>query len=83
MPQKYSFREILDTAKSPAIVQRSIKVSLLVGSILMLINHGDALLAGELDQNRIAKILLTYIVPYLVSTQAGVAATLELKNNTR
>ncbi len=70
---------MLDVAFSPAIVQRSIKVSLLVGSILMMINHGDALLAGDLDQTRIMKILLTYIVPYLVSTQAGVAATLEFK----
>lgn len=79
MSKKYSFKDILDTARSPAIVQRSIKVSLLVGSILMFINHGDAILAGDLDQYRIAKILLTYMVPYLVSTQAGVAATLEFK----
>ncbi|MCG7587804.1 nitrate/nitrite transporter NrtS [Photobacterium sp. OFAV2-7] len=79
MLKKFPIRDALDIAFSPAIVRRSVKVSLLVGTILMIINHGDAILAGELDQFRVMKILLTYIVPYLVSTQAGVAATLEFK----
>jgi len=79
MSKQHSVRDILNTARSPAIFQRSVKVALIVGSILMLINHGDALLAGNLDRYSIIKILLTYIVPFLVSTQAGVATTLELK----
>ena len=79
MPTKYTVRDIVNTARSPAIFQRSVKVALLVGTVLMFINHGDALLSGNLDQYSIIKILLTYLVPYLVSTQAGVAATLELK----
>ncbi len=54
------------------IVRRSLRVALLVGTILALINHGDRLLAGDLDAGAVLKILLTYLVPYCVSTWASV-----------
>jgi hypothetical protein len=42
-----------------------------VGTILNLINQGDALLAGQrLD---FGKLALTYIVPYIVSTYGAVS----------
>ena len=56
------------------IVQRSLRVSLIVGSVLVLINQGDVLFAGGPDSKEIMKIVLTYVVPYLVSTYAGVEA---------
>jgi hypothetical protein len=56
------------------IVIRSTKVALVVGSILGVINHGDAMLAGTLDVTRWLKIALTYVVPYAVSTYAAVSA---------
>jgi hypothetical protein len=45
-----------------------------VGSILIAINHGDALLQGRLDTERVFKICLTLLVPYAVSTSSSVAA---------
>lgn len=81
MSKKYSSKEIVDIATSAAIVTRSLKVALVVGSVLMAINHGDALLSGHVEPQRIMKILLTYCVPYLVSTYAGVVATMETKNH--
>ncbi len=45
-----------------------------VGALLIAINHGDALLHGELDANRVFKIALTLLVPYGVSTTSSVAA---------
>ncbi len=54
------------------IVTRARKVSLLVGTILVAINQGDALLAGALSVPLLAKIMLTYCVPYAVSTYASV-----------
>jgi hypothetical protein len=46
-------------------------VAVAVGTILNLINQGDALLAGQrLD---FIKLALTYIVPYLVSTYGAVS----------
>lgn len=58
-------------AISNGVPRRSLFVALLVGTILNLINQGDALLAGlPLD---IAKLLLTYLVPYCVSTYGAVS----------
>jgi hypothetical protein len=45
-----------------------------VGAILIAINHGDALLQGRIDAERVFKICLTLLVPYGVSTSSSVAA---------
>ena len=58
-------------AFSEGVPQRSLWVALVVGTILNLINQGDALLAGQrLD---LTKIALTYLVPYFVSTYGAVS----------
>lgn len=54
------------------IVLRSARVALVVGTLLALINHGDLLFGAEWTATRLAKILLTYCVPYGVATYAGV-----------
>jgi hypothetical protein len=45
-----------------------------VGGILVAINHGDAILHGEIDRVRWVKMFLTPVVPYLVSTLSSVSA---------
>jgi len=45
---------------------------------LILINHADALLRGELDTLRLFRIALTMIVPYIVSTVSSVITIQEL-----
>ena len=62
------------TAFSHEVVARGVKVALVVGCILVAINHGDALLAGDLGGGRMAKILLTFLVPYCVSVYSAAAA---------
>ena len=49
----------------------AVKTSLIVGTILVLINHCDALLEG--NHPPVWKILCTYIVPYCVSTFGAVS----------
>ena len=61
-------------ASEREVVKRSLKTSLIVGSILAIINHGDALLALNMPVDRVIKMALTYIVPYLVSTSANIGA---------
>lgn len=56
------------------VVIRALKTAALVGLVLIAINHGDALLAGDLDGMRLARMLLTVLVPYSVSTYASVRA---------
>ena len=56
------------------IRQRALKVAAVVGSILVAINHGDALLTTSLNNPQLLQIGLTYCVPYCVSTYSSVNA---------
>ena len=69
-------REWLSVACERGIVMRASKYAVVVGAVLITINHGDALLAGELDLRRLLKMGLTVLVPYVVSTLSSVGATL-------
>ena len=62
----------LQLAGRPEVRNRALKVAALVGTLLVAINQGDQLLAGNLSPELVAKILMTYCVPYGVSTYAGV-----------
>jgi hypothetical protein len=48
--------------------------SLVVGTVLVMINHGDAIISGVSPP--IWKIVLTYCVPYLVTTWGAVTGKL-------
>ena len=64
----------LDLASSPRVVRRALLYALIVGAILIAINHGDALLAGDVSTERLWKMGLTVLVPYTVSTLSSVGA---------
>ncbi len=64
----------LRLALEPSVVRRALLFALVVGPILIAINHGDALLEGQLGAVRWLKMGLTVMVPYLVSTVSSVAA---------
>jgi hypothetical protein len=60
-------------ATSTSVVRRAVRVALVVGAILVAINHGDAILRGDLGVGRVLRILLTVLVPYCVSTYSSVS----------
>ena len=62
-----------------ATVRRSLRIAVVVGSILVTINYGDRILAGTLGSVEWIKIGLTYCVPYCVATYAAVSALLGRK----
>ena len=64
----------LTFALRPDVVRRALRIALVVGTLLVAINHGAALLSGQLDLTRLMQIGLTYLVPYGVSTYASVQA---------
>jgi hypothetical protein len=66
-----SLRLAIRYSLSDGIPYRSACVALVVGTILNLINQGDAIVAAH-SVNWI-KILLTYFVPYAVSTYGAVS----------
>ena len=51
-----------------AVVRRSLRASLVVGTLLTALNHGDQMLAGVFAVELWWKIPLTYLVPFLVAT---------------
>ncbi|TDG12600.1 hypothetical protein E2F43_13490 [Seongchinamella unica] len=61
-------------ALSRQVLPRAIRVSLIVGTILALINHGDKIPAMSLSGQDMLKVFLTYLVPYGVSTWSAVGA---------
>lgn len=61
------------------IVTRSGKVALLVGTILVTINYGDKLITGNILAAEWIKMILTYCVPYCVSSYASVTAILSAR----
>ena len=61
-------------AFAPGAQARAIRTSLVVGSLLALINHGDHIFAGTLNGDAMLKIVLTYAVPYCVALYASVSA---------
>lgn len=64
----------LRLALDRAVVRRALRTAVVVGSILIGINHGEALLHGDVDRARLFRICLTLFVPYAVSTTSSVAA---------
>ncbi|MEJ2131172.1 MAG: nitrate/nitrite transporter NrtS [Gammaproteobacteria bacterium] len=59
-------------ATRPEVVRRAFRTALVVGCILVAINHGDALMLGDVGSGRLLQMGLTFLVPYLVSTSASV-----------
>lgn len=61
-------------ATERSVVLRALRIALVVGILLALINHGDRLLTGSFDMGAVLKIILTFLVPYCVSTYSSVRA---------
>jgi len=68
------WRRVFELAASGGVPLRAFWVALVVGTILNSINQGDAILAGR--SVSVGKLVLTYLVPYLVSTHGAVTARL-------
>jgi len=71
-----SFREWCALVCRGSVVRRGLKFAVVVGTILIAINHGDAILAGELTRASYFKMALTVVVPYVVSVLSSVGAML-------
>jgi hypothetical protein len=67
-------KQTLRLALQPSVVKRALKYAIVVGAILITINHGDAILRGDLPPGRWFRMSLTVLVPYVVSTLSSVGA---------
>jgi hypothetical protein len=55
----------------PRVRDRALRVALVVGVILFAINQLDVVLRGEITSLVVAKTVLTFLVPYAVSTYSA------------
>ena len=71
---------LLQLAFSDGTTKKAFFSALVVGSILTGINHGDMILSGEYPYW--PKVLLTYFVPYCVTTWGAITVKLsrQIKN---
>ena len=56
------------------VAGRALRVALVVGTVLVAINQSDVILGGHLTTLVAAKIGLTYLVPFSVSTYSALGA---------
>ena len=70
-------RDWFALAITPAVVKRSLKYALIVGLLLILINHSDAILNRTVTLPRLLRMILTVLVPYTVSTLSSVGTLMD------
>ena len=70
-------RDWLRLASTKRVVVRGLKYSVVVGSILLFINPGNALVDGTVDATRLIQMMLTLLVPYCVSTASSFGAIID------
>ena len=66
----YHKKTFVSLAVSDGTPRKAFLTACVVGTVLMLINHGDVILRGELPS--LIKIPLTYCVPFCVTTWGSV-----------
>ncbi len=79
MPLSENITAWLRIAYEPGVVRRACGYAVVVGAILIAINHGPALLNGEITRGRLISMALTVCVPYCVSTLSSVGAIRKLR----
>jgi hypothetical protein len=72
-----SVSECWELAFQARVVKRGLRFAAVVGVILIGINHGDAILRGELHRSAYLKMILTAVVPYVVSVLSSIGAMRE------
>lgn len=55
-------------ARDKDCMVRSLRAALLIGTIIVLLNHFDAMLNGTLSQTNVVQMLVTYSIPFFVAT---------------
>jgi hypothetical protein len=73
----FDWRRAAALALTEGTPRRAVSVALVVGTVLNLINQGDAILHG--GPVNWGKLALTYLVPYAVSTHGAVAARMRVR----
>jgi len=63
----HSLKSYIKALRNPTMIPTALRVACIIGTLLFLINHGNALLQGKMTKHRWFAGILTYIVPYCVN----------------
>lgn len=74
-------KEYIDSLFDKEFILTGFKTAIVVGSLLFLINHGAAFWRREMNRERWASALLSYLMPYLVSVYGQYAYRRKLSKN--
>ncbi|MCF6310683.1 MAG: nitrate/nitrite transporter NrtS [Sulfurimonas sp.] len=77
------FKIYCKIAVSPNIINRALKVSFIVGTALNLINQWGALTTIDFENINLTKFMLTYLVPYSVTTYTATVMKVEFQIGTK
>ncbi len=55
------------SARRPDVFRRCATIALAVGTLLSIVNQGDAIVAGRFDLRGALKIVANYVIPFVVS----------------
>ena len=61
-------------ATTRSVVLRATRIALIVGIVIALINYGDRMVMATMDATSWLKCMMTFLVPYCVSTYSAVQA---------
>jgi hypothetical protein len=74
-PNWATWREALHLIRQPRHLKSALRVALVVGTVLFLINQLDVVLGGHANAGTIFKIALTFSVPFAVCSYGILSAT--------
>ena len=60
---------------APSTLRRTLKIALIVGTLLSLINQGDIILAGQANVLTWVRVIANYAIPWAVSSVGFLSAT--------
>ena len=79
--QPFEKLNLIQLAFGDGTTKKALLSALVVGSILTSINHGDMIISGEYPSW--LKVLLTYLVPYCVTTWGAITGKLSSQRKMR
>ena len=82
-PMKPKPPNAFDIATQWPVVRRSLIMAVIVGSILVTINHGMCITKAMFNMTCLFQSVLTFFVPYAVSTVSSVLAIMDRRQRKR
>lgn len=83
-PTRYSllkkkFEIVCDISADGVVFVKAVKIAVVVGTVLNFINQGDVLISVDTANIAWGKLLLTYCIPFAVSTYTAISIGFQFK----